>query len=118
MIPSLRSRLENDDVEVFLIQGTRTLEDLIYGDEFLALQKSFAHFQYFPCFSREKPATEYTSAYQGRVQAAIAPLSFDSETDCVFLCGNPDMIDQVFELLIEKGLPSSNIKREKYISSN
>jgi NAD(P)H-flavin reductase len=45
-------------------------------------------------------------------------LDLDPENDIAYLCGNPDMIDQAFDRLTQKGFSPKNIRREKYISSN
>jgi NAD(P)H-flavin reductase len=38
------------------------------------------------------------------------------DSDMAYLCGNPGMVDDVYRLLCEKGLPNDRIIREKYIS--
>jgi ferredoxin-NADP reductase len=53
----------------------------------------------------------------GRVQVALAALKPDPANDIAYLCGNPDMVDETFNLLKEIGLPVPQVRREKYISS-
>jgi NAD(P)H-flavin reductase len=38
-------------------------------------------------------------------------------TEIAYLCGNPDMVDATFEALREAGLPTPQVRREKYVSS-
>ncbi len=38
----------------------------------------------------------------------------DPEQDIVYLCGNPNMVDQSIELLTEKGYSPLAVRREKY----
>lgn len=51
--------------------------------------------------------------FEGRVTDFIFNEKIDTETNC-FLCGNSEMIYEVFDLLIGKGIPSSNIFSEVY----
>lgn len=51
--------------------------------------------------------------YKGRVTSYLSQQSVDNNTQC-FLCGNSDMIQQAFDILIEKGIPIQNIYTEVY----
>ncbi len=51
--------------------------------------------------------------FKGRVTDFIKELDIDAETNC-FLCGNSEMIYEVFDILGEKGVPTSNIYSEVY----
>jgi ferredoxin-NADP reductase len=42
----------------------------------------------------------------------------DPKKDIVYLCGNPDMIDTAVERLKAIGFDNTNLRREKYVSSN
>ncbi len=83
-----------------LIHGTSYLnegyEKEIYGDN------------YYHCVSREEGADFY-----GRVTDYIKEISFSDDTNA-FLCGNCDMIYDVFDLLQERGLPTGQIHTEVY----
>lgn len=83
-----------------LIHGTSKLEEA-YESE--AYGKN-----YFHCVSREEGAD-----FKGRVTEYLSTLDPDSNTQA-FLCGNCDMIYEAFDLLQEKGLPTSNIHTEVY----
>mgnify|MGYP001608347100 CR=1 FL=1 len=50
-------------------------------------------------------------------QVALEEIKPDAASDIAYLCGNPDMVDQAFNLLKEAGLPVPHIRREKYVSS-
>ena len=71
-------------------------EKEIYGDK------------YFHCVSREKKGD-----FNGRVTDYIKNIDFSSDTNA-FLCGNCDMIYDVFDLLQERGLPTGQIHTEVY----
>lgn len=54
-----------------------------------------------------------TGHFPGRVTGCLAELTLDKETQC-FLCGNSQMIEEVIDLLTEKGIPVQNIHTEIY----
>jgi len=51
--------------------------------------------------------------FEGRVTAFLKEQEIDAETNC-FLCGNSEMICEVFDILTGKGVPTSNIYSEVY----
>ena len=83
-----------------LVHGTAKAEEAYeadyYGD------------RYFHCVSREKGGD-----FEGRVTDYLRTLDIDPATNA-FLCGNCDMIYEAFDLLQEKGLPTSQIHTEVY----
>lgn len=117
MLPLIRRLIETRGCTFELIYGARNEGDLLYGDEFAAFAEATAGFRFHPCFSREPRAVPRAGDHAGRVQVAIEALKPDAATDIVYLCGNPDMVDESFSLLKEAGLPVPQIRREKYISS-
>jgi ferredoxin--NADP+ reductase len=60
------------------------------------------------CTSREQKGD-----FNGRVTDYLKQLLLDSDT-LVYLCGNCDMIYDVYDLLTSRGFPSGNIKTEVY----
>ncbi len=51
--------------------------------------------------------------FYGRVTAYLAEQNIEKDTNC-FLCGNSEMIYEVFDILTAKGIPVSNIYSEVY----
>lgn len=51
--------------------------------------------------------------YKGRVTDYIRGQELDTDTHC-FLCGNSEMIVEMFDILTAKGIPTSNIYSEVY----
>lgn len=100
-----------------LIYGARNEGELLYGEEFAAFAEKTPGFSFHPCFSRQPRAIPRPGDHSGRVQVALEALKPDVAGDIVYLCGNPDMVDQCFSLLKEAGLPVPQVRREKYISS-
>lgn len=121
MLPQLEQQMEQRGVEVVLLQGARTPNELLYGDEFRAFAETHPNFRYMPCLSRELPVEgslhAHTDVRHGYVQNVLTELTPDPSTDIAYLCGNPDMVDATFEALKEIGLPIPMIRREKYVSN-
>ncbi|MCE4564829.1 oxidoreductase [Maribellus sp. CM-23] len=84
---------------------------LIHGVRYL--EEAYDHKDFDP-----KRITLCTSAdkngdFEGRVTAFVAEQKLDLETNC-FLCGNSEMIYEMFDILTGKGIPVSNIYSEVY----
>ena len=104
-------------IEVVLLFGARTPEELLYGEDFRAFADKHPQFRFVPCFSRELPDNPHADVRQGYVQQFLSEFSPNAGTDIAYLCGNPNMVDACFEQLKADGLPTSQIRREKYVSS-
>jgi hypothetical protein len=63
MLPLLASLIAARGIEVVLLQGARTPEELLYGDEFRAFANAQPRFRFVPCFSRELPAAASPHAH-------------------------------------------------------
>lgn len=121
MLPLLAQQIAERGIEVVLLFGARTPDELLYGDEFRAFAQAHPAFRFVPCFSRELPAPDSAHAHvdvrHGYVQQFIAEFAPDGMRDIAYLCGNPNMVDACFESLKESGLAVQQIRREKYVSS-
>ncbi|TDK23154.1 ferredoxin--NADP reductase [Luteimonas aestuarii] len=117
MLPLLEKAIAQRGIEVVLLFGARTPQELLYGDEFRAFADAHPAFRFVPCFSRELPDDPHPDVRHGYVQQFLAEFSPDPATDIAYLCGNPNMVDACFESLKEAGLPVPQIRREKYVSS-
>lgn len=56
---------------------------------------------------------ENNGHFNGRVTDYLSSNNVDADTNC-FLCGNSEMIHEVFDILTAKGVPVSNIYSEVY----
>ena len=121
MLPELAKLIAQRNVEVVLLFGARTPDELLYGDEFRAFADAHPNFRFVPCFSRELPAAGSAHAHadvrHGYVQNFLAEFGPNAAGDIAYLCGNPNMVDACFEALKEFGLPVPQVRREKYVSS-
>lgn len=117
MLPLIAQQIERRGIEVVLLFGARTPQELLYGDEFRAFADAHPAFRFVPCFSRELPADPHPDVRHGYVQQFLAEFAPQGDTDIAYLCGNPNMVDACFEALKGHGLPVPQIRREKYVSS-
>lgn len=115
MLPQLAQRMASDGLQVVLLQGARTQAELLYHADFLAFAARHPGFRYLPCVSRQWPV-DVPGASQGHVQSLLPGLALDPEGDIAYVCGNPLMVDAVFEALRAAGLRMAAIRREKYVS--
>jgi len=121
MLPAIAERLaQQPDFEVVVLQGVQYRQDVLYGDDFLQFANQHDRFQYRSHLSRED-LSQNAQAHErpGYVQTEFKVLNLNPETDIVYLCGNPNMIDQAFLALTEEyKFATRDVRREKYISSN
>lgn len=105
---------------IVLIHGTRLCADLSYADELRGYAKKFgSRFQYLPMTTRE----DCPEGLTGRIPARLSdgaiedfaklPISADNST--VMLCGNPAMLDDVENMLVERGLKKHRSKTPGHI---
>jgi NAD(P)H-flavin reductase len=117
MLNELAARLKQSaQLRVLLLFGVRQPEDLLYREEFIAFADQQPRFEFRAYYSRARCHERYE--HQGHVQTAFADIQLDAEKDIVYLCGNPNMIDEAFALLAERNFSAQNVRREKYISSS
>ncbi|MES2141353.1 MAG: ferredoxin--NADP reductase [Pseudomonadota bacterium] len=120
MLSELAHRFkQNPCFKVILLFGVRGPGDLLYRDEFVSFAEKNPWFEFRAYYSRVQPETRLFYENEGYVLAAFSLIDPDPKQDIVYLCGNPNMVDDVFSLLTNSyGFPSEIIRREKYISSN
>lgn len=118
MIPVLTEYLAaSPEHSVVIFQGVQKQADILYTSDFLDWANQTPRVLFRAYISREKLDTCPTYIHYGHVQVGFADLNLNAAQDCVYLCGNPAMIDEAFELLKERGFTTQQIIREKYISS-
>lgn len=100
------------ETEFHILFGAQRLENMFYLDDFKAASL-LENVHFHPCLSREGK----NDCYPGYVQHKLKELEPNAETDMAYLCGNPNMVDDVFEFLKEKEFGVKQVKREKYVFS-
>ena len=97
--------------KIYLIFGTRTINDILCQDEMNAYEQSIKDFKYIPVLSREKWEGE-----KGYVHDQYLKLVKDNllKNPTFYLCGWRDMIKEARFNLKEQGFDSKKIKLEIY----
>ncbi len=117
MLPTIAQRLAADsNLSFTLLLGVQYRADLLYADDFINFAKEHKRFEFRAYLSREQTLTN-EHEFKGYIQQAFDDLNLNPESDIVYLCGNPNMIDDSFALLQDKDFPTKNVRREKYISA-
>ena len=116
MLPQLKA-LKEQGTNIHILMGARYRSDVFYHSEFLALTEPTSGVVFETCLSREEHILSEQGEVKGYVQNHFATLDLNPETDLVYLCGNPAMIDDSVARLTEYGFGVKQIKREKYTFS-
>jgi ferredoxin-NADP reductase len=115
MLNEIELRLQSGS-EFYVVMGAQDESGLLYEADFRAMEARHDNFHYIPCLSRKQRPEPQLNDQTGYVQHYLAGHDFDPENDITYLCGNPNMVDECYQLLKNKGLPVPLIKREKYVS--
>lgn len=100
-----------------VIHGARHSADLGYADELSKAAREDSSVQYLSAVTREPEGSSWTGL-RGRVTTLIEPDKYKQLTGDellpsnseVYLCGNPDMIDQVRQMLEARGFVTATNK--------
>ena len=117
MLSELDHLLTTTKLQVVILEGVRTSNDLLYGEEFVNFVAKHQNASFKACYSRGSPVDAKEFEVAGYVQEQLDALQVVKDGDIAYLCGNPNMVDAAFEKLQELGLDRVHIRREKYISS-
>ena len=103
-----------------LINGSSYVDELGYRDTLETWERDGTYpLTFVPTVSRASdPRNAGWSGRTGRAEGVIMDVCRDLELDphntVVYICGNPDMILNVEELLLAAGYPEENVKKELY----
>lgn len=124
MLDQIQEISKTTDTKFLLLFGVRNPQECLYYDEFMAVKNNNKNFDFHVFYSREVPVNtdpNLTAAnshiHNGYVQTGFDHFNLNPDDDMVYLCGNPNMIDDAYPVLISKGFTAKNVRREKYISS-
>lgn len=103
---------------IYLVFGSRTIEDCLYKDEMMELQTIMPNLKYIPCLSRETYNQTWTKkgyvhkAYKdvinnNKKNNQISPANF-------YLCGWKNMVDEAKQTILELGYDKKDIHLELY----
>ncbi len=109
---SMLNQLPSLPHKFHILFGAQKDSDLFYQDDFQGANTA-NNIEYHACLSREVK----DDCHHGYVQSKLESLEPNPETDLVYLCGNPNMVDDVFAMLKELDFAVKQVKREKYVFS-
>ncbi len=109
---AMLDQLDSSDAEIHVALGVRTRDEALFADDFRTFAESDKrHFHL--CVSRED--SQEADERRCYVTQLINVLDVSPEHDLVFLCGNPNMVDDGVSALKEREFSPRKIRREKYI---
>lgn len=118
MLNQISNIIKQFDTKFLLLFGARTEAECLFKNEFLEFRDKNPNFQFEVYFSKEPTSPkEATYIHHGYVQTGFHLYEFNPQQDMVYLCGNPNMIDEAYPMLSNMGFTAHNVRREKYISS-
>jgi ferredoxin-NADP reductase len=110
--PMLMHLLEREpDHQYTLVFGVRYEPQLMYREEFEELAKKYSNFRFWPTITR--PESTWTGRV-GRIQAPFYEAIGDRTDVDVFVCGLNDMVNDIRNILKERGFDKKHIIYEKY----
>ena len=118
MLPQLKQLIAEKKHTAVLMLGVRGPDECLFGGDFIEFAKENPGFDFVANYSRRVSEPAQPHERKGYVQEHLMELQPDPKQDIVYLCGNPDMIDTAVERLKAIGFDNTNLRREKYVSSN
>lgn len=108
---------ESYSQQITLVYGARSLDELYYHEEFIALAQQHPNFTYVPVLSSVAEGSDW-SGFCGFVHdAAKAHFDNDFRGHKAYLCGPPVMIDACITTLMQGRLFERDIYTEKFFSA-
>jgi len=104
----------NHQDEMILIYGARTEEDLLYQSELEALEQSHDNFTYIPTLSAPSPKWKGNRGYVQK--SLLSQLSENVQPFATefYLCGPAAMMEEVENMILDIGVPSQLIFKDKF----
>ena len=99
---------------IHLFHGSRDVEDLYRIDEMRRLAEQYANFHYSPCLSGNFAPDGFTA---GRVNDIALSKFSDLKDWRIFLCGHPDMVNQMKMQSFLKGASMADIYADAFLLS-
>lgn len=108
---------EDCSLPITLVYGQRSVDELYYHDEFLALSQQYLNFQYVPALSHEAEDSSW-AGFRGFVhEAAKAHFDGSFQGHKAYLCGPPLMVEACIKTLMQGRLFERDIYTERFISA-
>ncbi len=102
---------------VIVLQGASVAQELGYCEEMSARAREHSWLRYIPTLSRIWLTPDWTGE-RGRAEDVVRKYmdesGFTAENTTAYVCGNPEMLENVKGLLKRAGFPKESIKEEAY----
>ncbi len=102
---------KGDKRPISLYWGLRYAQDLFWQDEFADLTEVFDNFSFIPTLTK---APDEWPLSRGRVTEILAAKELNTANTGYYLCGNEPMINDMKQLLLDRGVNSAHIHYEKF----
>ncbi len=102
---------QGSDRNLELLFGVRHIKDVFYQEWLSELAKK-GDFKFTTTLSR--PEDENWKGSVGRVTNILREKELDTKNTEFYICGLNNMIEEIVEILKEKGVPEESIHFEKY----
>jgi len=96
----------------YLFYGSRTTDDVIFGDEITRLSQRFENIHFIPVI--EKPAEGYEGACGFITRQVLREVLENTEDKSFFICGPQGLYDFCLPHVEDLGVPRRKIKQEMY----
>ena len=96
------------DKQIYLLFGNKTINEIIYKEEFESLEKQHKNFHFIPVVSRE----EFKN--KGHIQDHLNKVPNPKEKE-FYLCGVKPMVEAITKDLTNLKIEKSNINHEKFV---
>ena len=100
------------DRTVYLFYGSRTTDDVIFGDEITRLSQRFENIHFIPVI--EKPVEGYEGACGFITRQVLREVLENTEDKSFFICGPQGLYDFCLPQVEDLGVPRRKIKQEMY----
>ncbi|WP_394754808.1 FAD-binding oxidoreductase [Crenothrix sp.] len=97
---------------IHLFHGSRDIEDLYRINEMRQLAKQHPNFHYIPCLSGKQASEGFAAGRVNEIALSHIP---DLKSWRVFLCGHPDMVNQMKKQVFLKGASSGDIYADAFL---
>jgi sulfite reductase alpha subunit-like flavoprotein len=104
---------EIKDKNITLIFGCRSIQNILYKNEFEALSNKFSNFKYEVSLSKEK-SDSYNFGYVQDVLQRLKSENYFNDID-FFVCGVNAMVSDVRKNLLELNFTNKDIHTEVYV---
>lgn len=108
---------DNEVLPITLVYGARSVDELYYHDEFLALARQHANFRYVPAVSDEQSDGQWSGARGFVHEVARDTFDNDFRGHKAYICGPPVMIEACIATLMQGRLYERDIYTEKFFSA-